>query len=37
MSDAGVVAAFTERFPMNVWLCEAPGRPGKTIGSSFDL
>jgi hypothetical protein len=24
-SDAGVVAASTERFPMYVWLCDFPG------------
>ena len=33
-SDAAVVWAFVERLPMNVWLCEAPAWPGKTIGSS---
>ena len=34
-SDSGVVAASTLLFPMNVWLCERPGSPGKRIGSSL--
>jgi hypothetical protein len=34
-SDAGVDHASTSRLPMYVWLCERPGSPGKTIGSSL--
>ena len=33
-SEAAVVWAFVVELPMNVWLCEAPAWPGKTIGSS---
>ena len=29
------MAASTVRLPMKVWLCDAPGFPGKTIGSSL--
>jgi hypothetical protein len=35
-SEAGVDQASTVVFPMNVWLWERPGWPGKTIGSSFE-
>src|ERR687898_433927 len=34
-SEAGVESASAERFPMNVWLCDRPDCPGKTIGSSL--
>ena len=34
-SELGVVAAFVERLPMYVWLCESPGRPANTIASSL--
>jgi hypothetical protein len=33
-SAAGVVKAFVDAFPMNVWSWERPGLPGRTIGSS---
>ena len=33
-SDPYVEDAFVERLPTKVWSCEAPARPGKTIGSS---
>ena len=36
-SDARVVVALVVVLPMNVCECEAPGRPGKTIGSSGRL
>ena len=35
INELGVVSASTERFPMNVWLCDFPGWPGNTIGSSL--
>src|SRR4249919_2801688 len=34
LSDSTVEAAFVVVLPMNVCWCEAPGRFGKTIGSS---
>src|SRR3954467_4167550 len=33
-SEASVENAFVVAFPRNVWSCESPGWPGKTIGSS---
>ena len=35
MSEADVVSASTDRFPMYVWLCERPGCRGNTTGSSL--
>jgi hypothetical protein len=35
MSESVVEDAVTFRLPMNVWLWERPGAPGKTIGSSL--
>ncbi|WP_374199365.1 hypothetical protein [Streptomyces sp. ISL-44] len=34
LSEAVVLKAPVVVLPRKVWLCEAPGRPGKTIGSS---
>ena len=34
-SVCGVEVAFAAGLPTNVWLCAAPARPGKTIGSSL--
>src|ERR1044072_1924702 len=34
---ASVVPAYVVTLPMNVCECEAPARPGKTIGSSLRL
>src|SRR6476469_4437611 len=36
-SESMVVAAFVVVLPMNVCRCEAPGRPGNTMGSSGRL
>src|SRR5215207_8466296 len=35
--EAAVDSAVTLRLPMNVWWWEAPGFPGRAIGSSFDI
>src|SRR5437879_4882861 len=34
-SDSNVLAALVEVLPRKVWLCDAPGRFGNTIGSSL--